>query len=121
MGQDKKVLIVDDEIISTRNITLYLKRYGYDVILASGGKKAISILEKTFFPVILLDVKMPDLDGDIVLKFIVEKHPTSKVFMLTGHQMGISKEEFLKMGAYDYILKPVDIQELAKTLNKLYE
>ena len=118
---NKKLLIVDDELEASENVADFFGRLGYDVSLAGGGKEALSILENSFFSVILLDIKMPDLDGEEVLKFIKQKHPASKVIMVTGLDESKSKEEFLKMGVYGYILKPIDLAELAKKLEKLYE
>ena len=121
MSNDKKLLVVDDEVESSENIADFFNRLGYEVSLANGGKEAISILEKNFFSVVLLDIKMPDLDGEEVLKFIKQKHPNSKVIVITGLDEGKSKKEFLKIGVHDYILKPINLSELAKMLDRLYK
>ena len=94
---------------------------GYETTIATGGNQALSILKDTFFPVVLLDIKMPDLDGTEVLKDTVKRHPKTKAIMITGFTEGVSREECIEMGAYDYMAKPIDIRKLVVTLDKLYE
>jgi len=121
MGEGKRLFIVDDEMESSENIAEFFGRLGYDVTLTHGGKPAIEILEKISFPVVLLDIKMPDLDGEEVLKFIMKKDPDTKVIMVTGFSEGKSREDFIEMGACDYIMKPIDLAKMYDMLNKMYE
>jgi len=120
MAEGKRLFIVDDEVESSESVSEFFGRLGYDVTLTHGGKPAIEILEKTSFPVVLLDIKMPDLDGEEVLKFIVKKWPDTKVIVVTGFSEGRSKEELMEMGAYDYIMKPIDLARMYDMVDKLY-
>lgn len=121
MAERRKILVVDDEVKQCENMSELLTLRDYDVSIATGGKQALALIKEAFFPVILLDLKMPDLDGEVVLEEAVKLHPTSKVIMVTGHSEGDSKDSFLKMGAYDYIVKPIDFDSLFTMLDTLYK
>lgn len=120
MSREKKLLIVDDEKEVCANLSEYLARRDYDVTVAISGKEAISILSTTFFPVIILDIKMPDADGMEILKDTIKQHPASKIIMLTGFDEENQKEKCLALGAYDYITKPIKIGEILKKIEKMY-
>jgi len=124
MEKNKKLLIVDDEEAICKHLGDFFQRRGYEVTIATLGNQALSILKDNFFPVILLDIKMPDLDGTEVLKDTVKRHPDTKVVMITGFTGGtggITREECLSLGAYEYIEKPVDFRKLNELVNKLYQ
>lgn len=120
MEAKKKLLIVDDEKEVCSSLSEYLTRRNFDVAVATSGKEAISAISAAFFPVIILDIKMPDMDGMEILKETVKKHPNSKVIMLTGFDEENQKERCLALGAHDYIAKPIRISEILKKIEKLY-
>lgn len=121
MSEKKKLLIVDDEKEVCASLSEYLARRDFDVTIATSGKEALSILSTTFFPVVILDVKMPDADGIEILKDTIKRHPDSKIIMLTGFDEGTQKETCLEMGAYDYVTKPIKIREILEKIEKLYQ
>lgn len=121
MAENRKILIVDDEVGQCNNMNELLVLRNYDVTIANGGKKALELIKDNFFPVILLDIKMPDIDGEAVLKEIVKLHPTSKVIMVSGYNEDDSKEKFLALGASAYIVKPVEFDKLFEMFNTLYK
>ena len=121
MEEKKKILLVDDEVETCKYLGDFLELRGYEVQTATGGEQALSILKDTFFPVVLLDIKMPGVDGVDVLKDTVKRHPQTKVIMVTGFTEGITKEECVEMGAYDYLAKPIDVRGLVPMLDKLYQ
>ena len=116
----KKLLLIDDEKELCENLSEFLSDIGYDVTIATRGKEALSILDNTSFPVILTDINMPDINGKDILKFVLERHPSTKVIMVTGHTEEYGRDEFISLGACDYITKPIHFAELLKTLKKLY-
>jgi len=120
MEGEKKILIVDDEKEVCTSLGEYLARRDFDVTIALSGKEAIEILSATFFPVVILDIKMPDADGIDILKATIKQYPSSKILMLTGFDEENQREQCLALGAYDYIPKPIKISEILKKLEKLY-
>ncbi|HEX9829588.1 MAG TPA: response regulator, partial [Bacteroidota bacterium] len=84
MPAKNRILVVDDEEALRTVLSSELEDEGYVVQMAGDGDEAIKILEKNAFDLILLDIKMPTVDGFEVLKFIKQTHPLSKVIMLTG-------------------------------------
>ena len=107
-----KALLVDDEQDFTRTLAKRLVRRGMVVERAGSGPEALSILESFEADVVLLDVKMPGMDGLKVLQKIKEHWPLVEVVMLTGHSnMGVAIQG-MELGAFDYLMKPVDLDEL---------
>jgi DNA-binding NtrC family response regulator len=118
---DMKIMLVDDEELFLTNAQLLLSRKGYDVIIATSGEEALQKLSSTRIDLIVLDVKMPGMDGLTALKEIKKQHPTVEVIMLTGHATIDSAIEGLNSGAYDYCVKPCDIYELLKKAQEALE
>lgn len=117
---EKKILIVDDEKSACDSLGGVFERRGYSVSIANGGKDALAIIKNTFFPVVLLDLKMPDLYGTEVLKEAIKIHPTSKIIMITGFGGEDSDEkECLAMGAYAYIAKPINLKKVYEMVNNI--
>ena len=116
-----KMMLVDDEerfLTSTKKL---LVRRGYDIITASSGSIALDKLLETDVHVVILDVKMPGMDGIETLKLIKENHPLVEVIMLTGHGTIESAVEGLKAGATDYLTKPADIDEIVLKAEEAFE
>ena len=107
-----RILIVDDERTMRKSLEEILNLEGYQVSSVGDGKSAIETLETGSFDLMLLDLKMPGVDGMEVLKFASEHAPKCKVVMLTAHGSLESAIEALRQGAHDYILKPAKPEEL---------
>lgn len=109
---DLKLLLVDDEERFLATTLKLLDRLGYDAQAAIRGRDALELLEKTMVHVVVLDVKMPGLDGIATLKEIKRRFPLVEVIMLTGHATVDSAIEGMQCGAADYLMKPVDLEVL---------
>lgn len=121
MEKKIKVLLADDEETFRNIMAKELSRMGYDVSHVEEGEKAILLVEKNDFDVAVLDIKMPGLGGEEILRRIKDISPTTEVLMLTGEGSVESAVESMKLGAYDYITKPCKLHELTMLLNKAYE
>jgi len=115
------VLVVDDEDDFRETFVKRLKRRNLDVSGVGSGEKALELLDENPFDVVILDVKMPGMDGVDVLREIKKKRPLTEVIMLTGHASVESGIEGMKLGAFDYIMKPADIDELMDKMRQAYE
>ena len=115
------VLIVDDDI-NYRNIIMgYLKNQGYDTVAASSGEEAIGHLKNYYFHIVVSDLKLPGMSGIDLLKTIKSKTKESEVIILTGFGSIDSAVSALKIGAYDYLVKPLSLEELSLTIKRLVE
>jgi len=116
-----KLLIVDDEEEFAATLAERLELRGFSSKSASCGNNALEVLASNFSPdVVLLDLKMPDISGFEVLIEIKEKYPSIEVIMLTGHGAASGGKDSKERGAFDYIMKPVDINELAGKIKAAY-
>ncbi|HDZ91293.1 MAG: response regulator [Deltaproteobacteria bacterium] len=116
-----KMLLVDDEERFLSTTKKLLSRKGYDVLTASSGVEALEILRTHNIHVVILDVKMPGMDGIETLKAIKRTYPLVEVIMLTGHGTIDSAVEGLKSGATDYLTKPADVQDLIEKAEEAFE
>lgn len=107
-----RILLVDDESIFTKNMAKLLTFRGYEVSAVNSGDAAIRELEQNHFDVIVLDLKMPGMDGITTLKEIMKLGLFTETLILTGHGSIDSALEAMKLGAYDYLTKPCEIDEL---------
>jgi DNA-binding NtrC family response regulator len=119
MGKKSSVLVVDDEDALRTVLSNELTNEGYDVTNAADGDDAIGELQKSAFDLILLDIKMPRMNGFEVLKFVKEHHPTTKVVMLTGFADLKNAIESKKLGADDFVSKPYDLVDLLTTIERV--
>ncbi len=107
------VLLVDDEVKFVETMAKRLTKRDLNISKAYSGEEALSQLEKdTSVEVVILDAKMPGMDGEETLKEIKKRHPLVEVIMLTGHATVESGIEGMKMGAFDYLMKPCDMDIL---------
>ena len=113
-----RVLIVDDEKDFVEMLSLRLNEIGEKVWCAYSGKECLDMLEIENIEVIVLDIKMPGMDGIEVLKVIKKKYPLIEVILLTGHGAAETAVEGMKLGAFDYLLKPTDFSELRTKLHE---
>ncbi len=113
-----KILIVDDEKEFAATLCQRLTLRKYKVREAHSGKEGLAALEDSAADIVLLDLKMPDMDGLEFLASLRKKQPQIKVIMLTGHGSGEAAEQALAMGASACLMKPVDFKELLKTVEE---
>jgi DNA-binding NtrC family response regulator len=111
-----KILLVDDEVAFTNNMSKLLSRRGYQVKTADSGYEALGILIDNSFDVMVLDLKMPGLDGIATMREMMKLGLLTEVLILTGHGSIDLALEALKLGAYDYVTKPCDIKELVSKI-----
>jgi len=107
-----KVLVVDDEQDFLKLVKRRLGKRNVDVSVVSSGREALDFLSETQVDVVILDVRMPGLNGIDTLKEIRKRHRGTEVIMLTGHGSMQSGIEGMSHGAYDYMLKPFSIEDL---------
>ncbi len=119
MPEKSKILVVDDEDALRTVLSGELVSEGYDVRTASDGDDAITNLQKESFDLVLLDIKMPRMNGFEVLKFVKEKFPRTKVVMLTGFADLKNAIESKKLGAEDFVSKPYDLVDLLTTIERV--
>jgi two-component system OmpR family response regulator len=116
-----KVMIVDDEEDFLETIVKRLKARGIDTTGVESGYKALELLEGDHFDVVILDVKMPGLGGIETLREMKKKKPLVEVIMLTGHASVESGIQGMQLGAFDYVMKPVALDELLEKVRQAYE
>jgi two-component system, OmpR family, response regulator len=119
--KDFRVLIVDDELDFLETIVKRLKRRKVDATGIDSGIKALELLEREHFDVVILDVRMPGMDGIETLREMKRKRPLLEVIMLTGHASVESGVQGMQYGAFDYVMKPADIEELLEKIREAYE
>lgn len=110
------ILLVDDELTFTRNMTKLLSYRGYRVKAVNSGGEAVRTLLEHGFDVIVLDLKMPGMDGLATLEEIKKMDLHSEVLILTGHGSMDTAFKAIEMGAYDYVTKPCEIVELVSKI-----
>ncbi len=111
-----RVLLVDDEVVFTGNMSRLLTTRGYRVTAVNSGDSAIQALEEEDFDVVVLDLKMPGMDGITTLKEIKKLGLFTETLILTGHGAIDTALEAIKLGAYDYLTKPCEIDELVEKI-----
>jgi CheY-like chemotaxis protein len=121
MAHKINVLMVDDEAQFRATTSKILTKKGYETTIAGSGEEAIEILRERPQDVVVLDIKMPGMDGHEALARIKEMRPETQVIMLTGHGATVSAKSSLEKGAFDYLNKPCDIDLLALKINDAYK
>ena len=118
-AKKNSILVVDDEDALRTVLSGELTNEGYDVKSAADGDEAISEVERAAFDLVLLDIKMPRMNGFEVLKYIKDKHTKTKVVMLTGFADLKNAIESKKLGADDFVSKPYDLVDLLTTIERV--
>ncbi len=116
-----KILIVDDELIIRESLAGWLERDGYYTEKTESGEKALEIVSHTRFDILLVDIKMEGMSGLDVLKQIKENDPDAAVIMITAYGSIPTAIEAIRNGAYDYLLKPFDPEELGLLIERIIE
>lgn len=107
-----RVLIVDDEKDFVEMFSLRLENQGEKVSVAYSGESELKILNEKPIDVVILDIRMPGMDGISTLRQIKTLHPIVEVILLTGHGSTETAVEGMKLGAFDYLMKPADAEEI---------
>ena len=115
-----RIVAIDDEVEFIDVIKNYFELRGYDITIAIRGTKGVELVKEKKPDVVLMDLKMPGIDGDEVLTLLKSMDPSPKVIFVTAYDDGgKTKARLLKMGAYAYFDKPVSsLRELEETVNK---
>ncbi len=122
MAQRYNILIVDDEASLTTMLREELQESGsYEIDLAFDGAEAINLIQKKLYDVVLLDIKMPRVSGTEVLQFIQEHSPASQVIILSQYADVKMAVETTKLGAYEVLAKPYDIDQIEQTIERAIE
>lgn len=116
-----KILIVDDDGAHRKMLYALLSNEGYDVYGAVDGTEAVSAIEESFYDIIIMDIKMKQMDGIEALKLIKQLSPQIPVVMMTAFATVNTAVEALKSGAFDYLTKPIDIEEVKIIVKKTLE
>jgi DNA-binding NtrC family response regulator len=114
----EKILVVDDELNMRLVLKALLNKEGYDVATASDGVEALKVLKSGGVEVVVTDLKMPKLDGVGLLERVIRDYPSTPVIIITAHGTIATAVDTLKKGAFDYITKPFERDELKNTIHK---
>src|SRR5690349_8560567 len=117
----KKILIIDDEVNVAVLLSKFLTRNGFDVTSASSGNSGLEYLKDQEYDLVLCDFRLEDTDGREMLRKIKAAYPATGVIIITGYSDIKLAVELIKMGAYDYITKPLYPDEILNTINKALE
>lgn len=115
------LVIADDEKNTREGLRWALERKDLEILLAADGEEALGLVRSEKVDVLITDLKMPRLDGLEVLEYVKRESPETQVVMLTGHGTVESAVDAMKAGAYDYLIKPINIDELNLVVNRLLE
>lgn len=116
-----RILVVDDEEAFRMALSERLKVRGLDATPVGTGREALAEIKKNLYDVILLDIKMPEMNGMEALAEIKKINPFLEVIILTGHASVDAAVEITKLGGYDYLLKPCPLDELLGKIEEAYE
>ena len=119
--KDAKILLVDDETVFANNMSKLLNRRGYQVTAVNSGDTALQALMDNSFDVMVLDLKMPGMDGIATMHEMRKLSLFTEVLVLTGHGSIDTALEAIQLGAYDYLTKPCEIAELVSKIEAAFE
>jgi DNA-binding response OmpR family regulator len=120
-GKRAKLLVVDDQPTVRTSLRDLLSLRGYQVDEASSGEEALALFEETHYDLLLLDVRMPGMDGPEVMRHLRKSHPDLPVVILTAHASVDSAIAAVKLNAADYLLKPFKIEDLIATVGRVLD
>ncbi|MDO9566016.1 MAG: response regulator [Candidatus Desulfaltia sp.] len=116
-----RVLLVDDEKEYVKVLSNRLTLRNIDVTKTYSGSEALQVLRKQDFDVAVLDIKMEDMDGLELLKILKKMAPQIEVIMLTGHGSAEESKQGMKLGAYNYLIKPCEFEDLLDKIKGAYQ
>jgi len=116
-----KILLVDDEkeFVNTLSERIHMRELGAEIAL--NGEEALKIVDNEVPDVMVLDLRMPGIDGMEVLRRVKKTYPDVQVIILTGHGSDKDEEEAIRLGAFDYLQKPVEIDTLVQKIRHAYK
>ena len=117
----RKVLVIDDDASLRRVMEMQLEEIGCDVLAAASGKEALGVLEEVIPDLVITDLRIPGMSGMDILKSLRTDHPELTVIMVTAYGTVRTAVEAMKAGAYDYLTKPIDYDELTLVVNRALE
>lgn len=115
-----RLLLVDDEERFRSTLVKRLSEKGFEPNDAPGGIEALQMIRKSEFDIVVLDIKMPEMDGIETLGQIKKISPDTEVILLTGHANVESAVEGMRLGAYDYLMKPCELEQLLEKISAAY-
>jgi DNA-binding response OmpR family regulator len=113
------ILVVDDEHHLLELLIRILGKRGFEVTTAPSGPEGLSLLEQRSFDLALLDIRMEPMNGIHLLEELKARQPGIKVVMMTAYPTNETRSRALEKGAADYLTKPIDLQELVKTIDRV--
>ncbi len=119
MRQTPKILVVDDEQIVCESCQRVLVGEGYSVRTVTKAEEAVSLLARQHFDVVLLDLKMPGFSGLNLLRMIRKMKPTTDIVVITGYPSLENAKESIRLGAFDYFIKPFAPQALCEIVSQV--
>jgi len=116
-----QLLIVDDELHVRESLSHWFAEDGYDVVAADSGKQALALLGRRSFDIVITDIRMPGMDGLELQQRILEVDPDLAIIVITAYASVSTAVQALKEGAYDYLAKPFDPEEMTRVVEKAWE
>ena len=119
-GKPIRVLLVDDERQFVEALAERLQLRGFETLVAHDGPPALELLEQDLVRLVVLDLRMPEMDGLEVLRRIKERWPETRVIIATGHGDEEDRRKCMSLGAFAFLSKPLDIKELSRLLREAW-
>jgi len=116
----ESILLVEDEVNARKGLTQFLQGLGYDVMTATNGKEALDLFKKESPDLVISDIRMPEMDGIVLLESIKAELPSAKVILLTAYGSVEDAVKAMKKGAFYYLTKPVNLEELEFLVKKAF-
>lgn len=117
----KSVLVIDDDPLIRKTLSSYLSKKGFEAVTAEDGEEGIQKYEEHIPDLVILDIRLPDVDGLEVLGRIREKNPNASIIIMTAYDDMKTTIEAIKLGAFEYLVKPLDYVELDLTIDKAFQ
>jgi len=117
----KTILVIDDDSLIRKTLSSHLTKEGYEVLTAEGGEEGLRIYEECFPDLVILDIRLPDMDGLEALKSIKGKNKNACIIIITAFDDMKTTVEAIKLGAFEYLVKPLDHVELDLTIEKAFQ
>ena len=117
----RSILVIDDDPLIRRTLSSHLTKEGYEVLQAEYGEEGFQKYEESFSDLVILDIRLPDMDGLEVLSKIKEKNKDAYIIIMTAYDDMKTTVEAIKLGAFEYLVKPLDYVELDLTIDKAFQ
>jgi len=117
----KSVLVIDDDPLIRKTLSSYLSKKGFEAVTAEDGEEGLQKYEEHIPDLVILDIRLPDVDGLEVLGRIREKNPNASIIIMTAYDDMKTTIEAIKLGAFEYLVKPLDYVELDLTIDKAFQ